>query len=477
MVTAAGLAITAALVLVSIVRVADDRFGESHDGRNGAMWAAQAEALRDDPVASRFGARFVGDEVYANHPPLIVLETALTQAIGGDGRAASRAPAYLGSIVALVLLWRIARGLGLSQVATAWGLAVATSSQLFVGYLAMLDTPMTSLPFALLLLERTLAVLRRPEHPRPWVLAPLAALAATAGWQALLFSGLLGIGLVLDRRRRLGAFVLAGAAAGLTMVVSWQLWVYGSLDNLSEQLRARSGSELLEQYGGGPIQAYERQLDWITSLTNPVALLAGAAGIWLLVRDRGASRLAAATTTFAVAAYVALLPGAAGFHDYWSYWILVPCTLGVARVAEWAWRAVQPDRPEPGRDRPPLVPVLVAGILLVAPVYVLVTTGPSASTEAGLAAAALAARADAPPARGIAAGDPRYWAWYEHDRSLPVPELCDSGPDCIVLVRIDGLRRLGYAVDELPLIDRQDDFALVTADDLRRAQPADLDDD
>ena len=48
---------------------------------------------------------------------------------------------------------------------------------------------------------------------------------------------------------------------------------------------------MLEQYGGTPLDAYRLQSEWITSLTNPVALLAGAVALWLLVRDGGAPQL------------------------------------------------------------------------------------------------------------------------------------------------------------------------------------------
>lgn len=461
--TAAGLAVTAALVLTSVLRVAADPFGESHDGRNGSIWSAQAEALRTEgPVASRIGARFAGDQEYANHPPLIVVETAAAQAVLGAGRWASRAPAYLGSIVSLVLLWRIARRLGLSSAATAWGLAVASSSHLFTAYLAMLDTPVTSLPFGLLLLDRALAIGGRDEPARSWALVPLAALCGVAGWQSLFLAVVVGAWLLLGARRRdLGALVLGGAVVGLALVLGWQLWVHGSFDNLLEQLRRRSGNELLEEHGGGPVDAWRRQAEFVASLANPVGLLAGAAGLVLLTRDGSWRRTAAVAAGLAVVGYDALLPGGAAFHDYWSYWLVVPVALGTARIAE----DLLATPPSLRHARGPVAAV-AAVVLLLAPAFALGRSEAADQQREGLHAAALAARAEAPPARSLGAADTRYWAWYEHDRTRPVPAFCDEGPSCIVLVRLDRLPELGYDVEDLDLIDREGPYALVTAAEL-----------
>lgn len=84
-----GLLFLAAFSLLFLVRVGGGRlaapFGDSGDGYNGATWSGGSRALRDDPVASRLGARSpeepYGFVTYAHHPPLIYLVTASAQAI------------------------------------------------------------------------------------------------------------------------------------------------------------------------------------------------------------------------------------------------------------------------------------------------------------------------------------------------------------------------------------------------------------
>ena len=73
--------------------------------------------------------------------------------------------------------------------------------------------------------------------------------------------------------------------------------------------------------------------------------------------------------------------------------------------------------------------LVVAVVLLVAPVYALVVGARHGRpSEDWPPARARRAHAEIPPARSVAVGDPRYWAWYEHDRSLPCPSSATPVP-------------------------------------------------
>jgi len=47
-------------------------FGESHDGRNAAVWGLASRALREDPIKNHLGGDLGPGYRYADHPPLII---------------------------------------------------------------------------------------------------------------------------------------------------------------------------------------------------------------------------------------------------------------------------------------------------------------------------------------------------------------------------------------------------------------------
>ncbi|MEZ5178191.1 MAG: hypothetical protein R2746_07890 [Acidimicrobiales bacterium] len=103
-------------------------------------------------MASKFGGAPRHSDAYANHPPLIVAETVVAELVAGEHRIVTRSPAWVGSLVALALVAWLLVDAGLSRLATVSGVAVAFGSAMFLVYGSMLDTPVTSVPFALALL-------------------------------------------------------------------------------------------------------------------------------------------------------------------------------------------------------------------------------------------------------------------------------------------------------------------------------------
>lgn len=221
-------------------------FGDSHDGRNAGVWATAARSLRDGPVESRMGTRSPEIGTYANHPPLIAMETAVAGAVGGGSTAATRAPAWIGTLVTLGLLAVLLRERGLRASATGIAVLLVAATPMVLVFGTMLDTPVTSLPFAvalLLLWERA----RAGRRVAPALAAGAAVLAVLAGWQSLLVAGVVGCwALVRAYRGRAdrgpeGAFVV-GALVGAALMVVWLWWAFGgSLRPLAAAYDFRSG--------------------------------------------------------------------------------------------------------------------------------------------------------------------------------------------------------------------------------------------
>lgn len=305
-------------------------FGDSHDGRNAGVWASGGRSLLEQgPLASRLGTRSAENGVYANHPPLLYVETAAFRAIGGGTAAATRAPAWLGSILALGLLTALLLEAGLRPAAVGAAVVLVAATPMLLVYGAMLDTPVTSLPFGLavlLLWQRA-----RRGRPVPWPVAGgITALAVLSGWQSVLVAAVVG-GWALVRllrgsgSRRSNAAFAGGAVVGTVLATAWMTWAFGgTLRPLVEQFRVRTG-------GATPIPL--RQL--LAALGHDTATMFGVVGVVAAVglvlavadrRTRGLATIALAVTL----PYPVLFRSGTVNHDYWTFWFLVPIAFGVA---------------------------------------------------------------------------------------------------------------------------------------------------
>jgi len=131
----------------------DAPFGDSHDGRNGAVWASGSHALRaEGPVAARLGARLdLGrgqSTIYADHPPLAYGETAAVEAVFGVHPWSTRPPAWPGTVVAIGLLYGLLEACGLAPLAAAAGVALGFGCPMIGLHGAMLDSWVVGLPWA-----------------------------------------------------------------------------------------------------------------------------------------------------------------------------------------------------------------------------------------------------------------------------------------------------------------------------------------
>jgi hypothetical protein len=335
-------------------------FGESHDGRNASTWASGSRALREDGlVTSRFGGRYDAT-AYASHPPGIVAETTVAELVGGEHRLVTRAPAWIGSIAAAVLLALLLWELGLSAGAIAAGLCVALSSAMFLVYGTMLDTPMTALPFALAVVLATQRTIDG-RRVRPWVLGVLALAVALSGWAAVAIAGTQAIRLALPSvRRRTGwrppVAIGLGLLAGIITSLAWSLWAYGSFAVMRAKLTDKTNSDTFAQ-------ALVAQTQHLTDLLAVGIVLAviGFVVAWVALPDRR-WRGAFLSTLGAITAYAVALHGGAAMHDYWNYALIVPVAIAVAAGAEVLLRRA-PAAQQPRVQRLTIVAALLFALL------------------------------------------------------------------------------------------------------------------
>ena len=412
-------------------------FGDSHDGRNAGVWASGSRALREaGPVESRMGTHSPENGVYANHPPLIYVETALAELVAGERAEASRAPAWVGSLLAIVLAAVLLGERGLRPAAAGVAVLLLLLTPMFLVYGTMLDTPVTSLPVGiglLVLWERN----RRHAPVRPVIAGATAAVAVLSGWQSLSLALVLAGWALVRLVRRTGrrpadvAFV-AGAVAGTGLLVAWLLWAFGgTVAPLLDQFLSRTS-----EAGADWFAAQKR---YLPGMFGPVGLL-GALGLVVALRDSRTRGVAAVAVAVSLP-YLVLFRSAAVNHEYWGYWLLLPLAIGLTaggdRLLRW-WMS---------RGRAELVPALA--VAMVAAVFVgSASVRPPAAENQKIHGVDVAATVDATrldPGQATAwyagaVGEPA--AWLAHAMRRPASAVAGSeygtraraAPDDLVLV-------------------------------------------
>ncbi len=333
---ALAIAAVALIALLSVGRVTAV-FGDSDEGINGAVWATDARSLRElGPIDSRMGGLRLDGTLYATHPPAIVVETALAETIGGEREWVSRTAAWAGTIVALFLLYRLLRAARLTPLVAGGATAAAATTGMVAIYGSMLDTPVTSFPFGLavvLVWYRQWRATPGEFAVHPLLIAAVAAMAAAAGWQAVMLVALCTVATGARRfRDRRGALrealpFLIGGAVGLGLSLAWIWWVYGDfsvlVDKYSERSGASGGSE------SGIVDMVRFQIPWIVQLLG--LGLIGLGGCVAALRDATLKPLAAMSLVIVVL-YPVVFHQAAGGHQFWNYWLILPTAVGFGYI-------------------------------------------------------------------------------------------------------------------------------------------------
>ena len=420
-------------------------FGDSHDGRNAGVWASGSRALREEgPIDSRLGGLHLDGMTYANHPPLIYLETAAVEAVAGEHPWSSKAPALLSTIAAVLLLYVVLVNARVRRIPAALGPTIGLLTPMLLVYGSMLDTPMTSLAFGVAVLW----VWQRIAQGRGTsglLAGALGALACLAGWEAMLLTWMAIVALVLrsprtrdDAVRHLrGALpLLIGAALGTVLTLGWATWVYGNISTLGDQLARRSSDEGAATRSG----ALRGQTVWLNENFG-TALLGMVACVVAAVTDRRFRPLALLVLVPTVLYTVVLYDGAF-YHDYWSYWWVLPIAIGAGWGLNWLWSSFEQ------RGAAPVLSLALCGVLslVVMVPTALKNTPAAANLDRGFIAGRLGADAPFDPSQGATADigqttDASDWLSYysrlpyQHiSTSERLLAFADDNPDALVLV-------------------------------------------
>jgi hypothetical protein len=306
--------------------------GPSHDGRNAAVFALAARAMaRLGVVGSRAGSLLAdGGGSYAHHPPSLVWAIRAVQAVAGSAPWTTRLPTFLASIAVIWLLFGLLRDVGLHPMAAAAGTTVAVANPMFLLFGWMADTPMWSLPFALVATRAWVRAGRAPVSRRAQLTAGLAAAACgLAGWQAVAWCGLLVVA-GWRGRRSVARPVALGTVLGVVATLAWIATSPAGLVGLADSFSTRSAGS---GRGLGVGDALSANWGYLRELWSPLVLAGGLVALWCAWRDRRVRRLLAVAVA-GVVAYAGVFWEAAGFHPYWNLWAVVAIAVAFAAAAD-----------------------------------------------------------------------------------------------------------------------------------------------
>lgn len=393
-------------------------YGDSHDGRNGSVWADGAEALRDDAIGSRLGAERRDGSLYANHPPGILLALAAAETVAGDRPTTDRGLILAATAAAIVMTYLLLRACRFGTLVALIGTAAMAATPMIRAYGTMVDTPMLAFPVAVGLVVVAVRLDgKRPLRRRELVLIGCAPLLS---WQLMLLCGLIVVGAAVDRARRPHVVPIAVAASiGFAATAAWLLWANGGAGPVVDQWLMRSSVES----GVGLPAAWQAQWEAAADLLAPATLTVPVA--LLLAVQGGRRRWAGLLSVGVVVLYCLLLPDGAAHHEYWAYWVLLPVALGAAHIAEGLPTLLR------GRGFPKAVAGAGAAAVL-AILFIPAIAVPSVSERINVTSARL------PAVLGrteLAAGQHRLWAlaefrlgdrWLE-DLDVPIVHLTEAG--------------------------------------------------
>jgi hypothetical protein len=339
----AGLLFLATLSLLFVVRVGGGHlaapFGDSGDGYNGATWSSGSRALRDDPVASRLGARSpeepYGFATYAHHPPLIYLVTAGAQAIiPSHPELAARLLAASSTMVSAFLMFGVLLQLGVRASVAVCGVVLGYCVPMLFTFGTMLDTTTLAMaPAAGYLLAWVRSIRGVGSAPMAGVLAAVLCLGS---WEGVILVVVTGALATFGRRTeasRVTAPVIAwGAVVGLTLTWGWLLWANGSLDVVLEFGKLRVAGDQSGVETATLAESIVRQSRHLLALLGVAAILAPFAFVAAIRMAR--YRMVETALLVTVGLHSLVFFSGAAYHAHWNYWLMLPLTVGFAALGE-----------------------------------------------------------------------------------------------------------------------------------------------
>lgn len=314
---------------------------DSDEGINGAVWGYDSRSLRElGPIESRLGGHRIDDSLYASHPPLIVIETALGEQILGEHPWSTRLPAWAGVLASIVVLFALLRSLKLDPVLAAAATVATVGCNMVFVYGPMLDTMVVAFPFGLAVAMVWYRQWIRATEPAWWLVLLLGTVACLASWQATFLVGLCAVSTAArirsDRQavRRALPYV-AAVIIGTVLSLAWARWTYGSFEVMADKLGRRTGGEDVTI---ASMAAF--QIPWLSQLLGLGFLAWVACAVSLRdARYRPIAGLSLAT----VIGYAVILKEGSGGHQFWNYWGLLPAAIGIAYVFEAIGRVLAPS--------------------------------------------------------------------------------------------------------------------------------------
>lgn len=452
-----GAAVMAATLAASWWWILFLPLGDSHDGRINGRFAIHVRNFFElGPFDSGLGSSLtpLAEGAYAHHPPLINALHVLIGGLLGRGEWQLHLIGWLGGIATVLLLVGILRQVGVGWPAALAAMALTAATPMFWIY-ARLGFGMAPGLFlvAVVLRERT----RDGEKASPLLLVAVVV-AVAASWPTALLAALLTGWMFWSRRRVAADMAVAGVITGLVVIA----WILQATD-LTE-LRDHTAARLAAPVG---LRGYLDQYRFFYTTLFPAWYL------WLMVPalvagfvDHRVRPVVIALTAVGLL-WTAALPEAAYVHDYWTYPLLGPVTMGAAVLIDWAasgarWRQVA----VPG-----------AMVLLGAVSFVALQRGPFpdayfvAPSEAGR----LLQEVGPVPGQqvGYVAGPialPRWMTYYWDVDAVELTEdtLEQVDPDHLVLIRTDLPPAWAVAYDRDGVVATAGRYALVEADALQR---------
>jgi 4-amino-4-deoxy-L-arabinose transferase-like glycosyltransferase len=430
--------------------------GDSHDGRiNGRLGIHVRSFLELGPFDSGFGSSLgpLADGAYAHHPPALNGIQIFVGWVMGAGEWQLHLIGWLAGMATVLLIVAIMRIVGIGWPAALTATVLTAATPMFWIY-ARLGLGMAPGLVLVLLASRSRVT---QKEAASWPLRIATFVAVLTSWP----NGLLAVVVALWMARRHRRVALEMAGAGVVAAVAVGIWILQGTDvgELAGHVEARISAPV------GLAGFVDQYRFFYTSLFPSWYL-------WLLLPALAAGFASRATRPvvamlFGVGlAWTLALPEAAYVHDYWTYPLLGPVTIGLGALIGWATGGV--------RWRQILLPAAL--VLLGGLSFISLQTGPypeayfTAPAEAGRL---LRSTEPAPGQQiGYVAGPislPRWMSYYWDVDVVQLDEasLSRARPEDLVLVRLDLLPDWVEVVEPADVIAQSGRYVLVTAATLR----------